>query len=144
MRPGGSLAGVKAFASKLPENAARIAGTLTLLNDDTASVIGPEIFADAVILAQYYLDEASRLVATGAVDPKLREAEQLREWLVARDTDIVGLRAVYQLGPSSIRQADKARAAMKVLEEHHCVRPLPDGAEIDGKHQREAWRVIRA
>jgi hypothetical protein len=144
MGQGGSLSGVKAFASKLPENTARIAGVLTLLSDHNARQIDHKALADAILLAKYYLAEASRLVATGAVDPKLRQAETLREWLLSRNSDVVGLRTIYQLGPSSIRQADVARAAMKLLEEHQWVHPLPDGAAIEGHHHREAWRFARA
>lgn len=139
----GSLAIVQAFASKLPEHAARIAATLTLIRDGEADSIDRATLADATELARYYLAEAVRLVAAGAIDPELRQAETLRQWLLARQGGVISLSTIYQCGPNSIRQAAKARAAMKVLVEHGWARSLPDGAEIDGKHHREAWEIVR-
>jgi hypothetical protein len=141
--PKASLAMAKAFASKLPENAARIAGTLALLADPAASQIEAPKLADAIILAKYYLGEAVRLMASGAIDPELRLAESLVEWLHAQAGQTIGLRDIYRLGPNAIRQADKARRVMAVLCEHGWARPMPDGAEIEGQRHKEAWEIIR-
>jgi hypothetical protein len=143
LAPAASLAGVKAFASKLPENAARIAGVLALMDDDGAELIEADMLADAIELAKYYLAEAIRLIAAGAVSPHLHRAETLRQWLLGLKSNIVPLAQVYQLGPSSLRQADKARETMKILAEHGWLRPMPDGGVIDGKLYREAWRIVR-
>jgi hypothetical protein len=143
LRPASSLSAVKAFASKLPENAARVAGVLTLVDDDRASMIEADTLANAIELAKYYLSEAVRLIAVGAVSPHLHRAETLRQWLLSLKASVVSLSQVYQLGPSSLRQADKARESMKILAEHGWLRPLPDGAVIDGKLYREAWRIVR-
>ena len=72
------------------------------------------------------------------IDPDLQQAEELRRWLGDRSDDTISLIKIYQLGPSRLRQADKARAAMGVLAEHGWVIPLPDGARFDGKFCREA------
>ena len=143
LAPGRSLSTVKAFASKLPENAARAAGILTLIASPDADCIEDDVLADAILLAKYYLSEASRLVATGSIDPALRQAEGLRHWLISRADDLIDLRTIYQMGPSAIRQASKAREAMKVLEEHGWATRLQEGAVIDDKFHREAWRIVR-
>ncbi|GGD61002.1 DUF3987 domain-containing protein [Erythrobacter arachoides] len=140
---GGKLVTAKAFASKLPENAARIAGIFTLLENPGASTIAPETFANAIELAKFYLHEATRLVATGAIDPEVQRAETLRIWLLERPVDVIGLSEVYQLGPTSLRQANTARAAMAILEAHGCVRLINGGAVIDGKKYRDAWEIVR-
>lgn len=139
----GSLAMVRAFASKLPENAARIAGTLALIRDARARSIDEDTLADAIALAKYYLAEAVRLVASGAIAPELRQAEVLREWLLSQPGNVIGLTTIYQRGPNSIRQADKARAAMGVLVEHGWAKALDRGAVIDGKARKEAWSIVR-
>lgn len=141
--PKGSLVGAKAFASKLPENAARIAGILTLVANPNATEIAATDLADAIQLAKYYLNEAVRVVATGAVDPELRRAEVLREWLLSRKVDKIGLRTIYQMGPSSIRQADRARSSMTVLVDHGWARALKMGATIDGVAHKDAWEIVR-
>ena len=141
--PKASLAIAKAFASKLPENAARIAGTIRLIADPHASQIDAATLADAIIIAKYYLGEAVRLIASGAIDPEMRLAQTLLEWLHAQPGKVIGLRDIYRLGPNAIRQADKARRAMGVLCEHGWARPLPDGAEIGGQRHKEAWEIVQ-
>ena len=142
LAPAGSLAMVRAFASKLPENAARIAGALTLIDTPEAGAISAGVLGDAIRLAQYYLEEAKRLTAAGAIDPELRNAETLRQWLLERPGDLIGIRTIYQLGPNAIRHAAKARSAMAVLEAHGWAIPKP-GAMIDGAPCKEAWEIVR-
>lgn len=141
--PRGSLAMARPFASKLPEHAARMAGTLTLIANPQASTVEAATLASAIDLAKYYLSETLRLIASGAIDPELRLAETLREWLQSRPGTMIGLRDIYRLGPNAIRQADKARRAMAILVEHGWARPLPDGAEIEGQCHKEAWGIVR-
>lgn len=123
--------------------AAIIAGTLTLIANPAASQIEAATLADAISLAKYYLGEAVRLMASGAIDPELRLAEALLEWLQSQPGNLIGLRDIYRLGPNAIRQADKARRVMGILAEHGWARPLPDGAEMEGQRHKEAWEIVR-
>lgn len=143
MGPGAALAGIKPFASKLLEQAARMAGVITLMEQAEATTIEADIFDSVMILAHYYCGEALRLIESGYVSPQLEEAENLRRWLQARDGNVVSLRQVYQFGPNAIRDAKKARAIMAVLEEHGWLIPLDDGTVIDGRHVKEAWTIVR-
>ena len=65
--PGGELEGVRSFASKSPEQAARIAGVLTLYENINAPEVSPQVMAQAVDLAQFYLGEAKRLAEAAEV-----------------------------------------------------------------------------
>jgi len=57
---------------------------------------------------------------------------------------VIGLATIYQSGqPKSLRTAKAAREAMQTLTEHGWAVPIPDGAIIDGKRHRNAWRIIR-
>ncbi len=143
MLPQASLDQVKAFANKLADHAARIAGTLALMADPHTSDIDAAMLGNAINLAKYYLAEALRLTAAGAIDPELRRAEVLRKWLLEQPGDVIGLRTIYQYGPSGIRQADKARSAMALLVDHGWAVSISGGATIDGKAHRSAWRIIR-
>lgn len=144
MGPGQPLESVKPFANKLTENAVRLAGILTLIADPDAIEIDAPTLADAATLTRYYLDEAVRLTDAAATDPAMKRADTLRRWLLSRPGDTIGLATIYQSGqPKSLRTAKAARDAMGILEAHgHAVR-LPDGATIDGKRHREAWRIVR-
>lgn len=138
------LESVRPFASKLTENAVRLAGILTLIGDAQAIEIDAGTLAHASTLARYYADEAVRLTDAAATDPAMKRADTLRRWLLSRPGDSIGLATIYQTcQPKSLRTAKAAREAMLALTDHGCVVPMPDGATIDGKRHKEAWRIVR-
>ena len=141
MAPGGTLQPIKPFASKLAENAVRLAGILTLIANSNATEIAELTLADAFTLAEYYADEALRLTDAANISQELKRADAVLQWLRERKAPIVGLRPIYQSGPYAIRSAAMASAAMQTLEDHGYVHPMPDGAEIDGTRHRRAWRI---
>ncbi|MCL1629964.1 YfjI family protein [Roseibaca sp. V10] len=69
--PGGSLAHITGTASKAAEQAARIAGVLTLWRDLQAPAVEACDMADAIALAQFYLSEASRLASAATVSAEM-------------------------------------------------------------------------
>ena len=79
---GRELDPVRGLANKLPEHAARIAAVLTLANDIAASEVGTDEMRASIELTQHYAAEAMRLFSAGRVSADLREAEQLRVWLL--------------------------------------------------------------
>lgn len=73
--PGASLAGVKPWASKAAEHAARVAGVVTVAEDRHAAAIGGETMAGAIAVAIFYLGEHVRLMGQSVA--RLRD-ERLR------------------------------------------------------------------
>ncbi len=141
--PGGALEPIKGFANKLPEHAARMAGVLELAANGETELIGHGSIEKGIALARFYAGEALRLFHAGSIPPEIVQAEKLLSWLhVEWGKPLVGISHVYQRGPNSIRTKYKARAAINVLEEHGWLHPVPDGAEIDGKRHRDAWRIV--
>lgn len=96
-------------------------------------------------VVQHYASEAIRLSAAGFVDPKLSAAvrllDWLRKWLAARERDTIALAEIYRLGPPDIRSAEAAKDAVRLLESHGWLVRVPGGAEIDGEHRRDVWRL---
>jgi hypothetical protein len=151
---GGDLEQVKSFASKSPEQAARLAGVLTLWADLGASVVSAETMANAIELAQFYLFEAKRLAEAATVTEEIDRAEELRRWImgiwqtmaVSQNRDPLTLvpRDVVNFGPNSIRETVTVKKLMKVLADHGWLAQLDAGTVIDGKARRLAYRVVRA
>jgi hypothetical protein len=143
MKPNGPLAAIKPFASKLAEQAARIAGVLTLVANPKATEIDAQTLGDAINLAQYYLSEAERLTAVGMIDPEFRAAQGLLDWLQARPSNLIGLTDIYQKSPRALglRTVKTAKAAMQILADHGWVTTLHNGAMIDRKFCSAAWEV---
>lgn len=144
--PGGEWDSIRGVIGKLPEQAARLATVIAVFErgrDDVPELTAGDL-AKGVTLAEFYALEALRLLDAEGMDPKMRVAEDLREWLVGDGwgEELIGLRFICQRGPRTVRAADKAREAMAILERNGHVALLPKGAEIGGQRCREAWRVI--
>ena len=74
-------------------------------------------------------------------DPNINLAIQTLEWIKRKRPDqIFPIADIYQLGPTQIRNAKKAKTIMQILQEHEAVIEIQD-ALIDGKKVRSAWRL---
>ena len=144
--PGNDLAELSGTASKIAEQAARIAGVLTLFENLDAPSVPLRHVADAITLARYYLGEALRLSQLATLSAEVARAEALRKWLL--DTfphDEVLLRDVQNGGPTrALREGPKARVALTLLERNGWLVPMEPGAVVRGKVRKEAWRVDRS
>jgi len=142
--PGGDLAHITGTASKGAEQAARIAGVLTLWRNIDAVTVEAGDMADAIDLAQYYLSEASRLASAATVSAEMDRAEALRRWVLGSWTEPeIMARDVVQFGPNALRETPKARAALGILERHGWLVPLEPGTLVRGAARKEAWRIVR-
>ncbi|MBC2836425.1 YfjI family protein [Paragemmobacter straminiformis] len=143
--PGRSLRRVTGSASKIAEQAARIAGVLTLWRDLHAPQVDVATMADGIILAQFYLSEALRLADAATVSAEIERAETLRAWLLdSFPHREVTVRDVVQLGPNALREAPKAKAAIALLVTHNWLIPLERGTVIRGAARKEAWLKVGA
>lgn len=137
---GRSLRRVTGSASKIAEQAARIAAVLTLWRDLHAPYVTVETMGDGIILAQFYLSEALRLSDAATISAEIERAETLRSWLMESfPYREITVRDVVQLGPNSLREAPKARAAIALLAAHNWLTPLEKGTVIRGAARKEAW-----
>ncbi|SHN59853.1 DUF3987 domain-containing protein, partial [Oceanicella actignis] len=143
--PGGDLANVTGYASKAAEQAARIAGVLTLWRDLDAEAVAPADIADGIALAKFHLGEAKRLSEAATVSAEIEAAEALRRWLLESWAEPeVMVRDVVQFGPGKLRESPKARKALKLLEGHGWLVPPKPGTVVRGAARKEAWRIVRA
>ncbi len=134
----------RAYASKAAEQAARIAGVLTLWGNIEAAEVSPEAMGWGVKLAQFYLSEAKRLAEAGLVSEETAKAETLRKWLLEScPYPEVMVRDVVRMGPGKLRESKAARATFTVLEKSGWVVRLPEGAEVRGMSRKEAFRIVR-
>lgn len=142
--PGRDLAHITGAASKAAEQAARMAGVLTLWRDLEASDVQEELMSHAIELAQFYLGEASRLANTAHVSAEVDRAETLRKWLIETwwEPDVMA-RDVVQYGPNALRETPKARAALEMLEQYGWLRRHDPSAFIRGKTRKEAWSIMK-
>lgn len=142
--PGGDCETITGYASKAAEQAARIAGVLTLWNDLDAVEISAGQMDAGIRLARFYLTEAQRLASMATISAGIGKAEQLRKWMLSpsHGKPFLLTRDVLNRGPKSLRESPEAKAAIAVLAANGWLLPLPAGTVIDGRARREAWRIV--
>ncbi|WP_395005029.1 YfjI family protein [Cypionkella sp.] len=141
---GGTFAHLTGTASKAAEQAARIAGVLTLWRNLFAVKVEANDMTDAIDLARFYLSEASRLASAALVSIQIDRAETLRKWLLETFTkDEVTPRDVVNAGPNALRDTNKVKEALRILEEHGWLERLEAGTVVQGRSCKEAWRIVR-
>jgi hypothetical protein len=145
MKVGGELHGARALVNKMPEQAARIAAVLILVDTNlVAPGITAEYMARGINLAKHYAAEAVRLNEVAAANTELIKAQGLLDWLTNEWTEPeVSLPEIYQFGPASIRDADTASQLATILAAHGWLREIEGGATIRGKRRRVAWSVVK-
>lgn len=141
MAPDRELSPIRGLAAKAAEHALRLAGILALVDDIHASHLNRHHVECGIELAQHYLNEGLRLFHSAADDPDLVLAERCLTWARTQPECRFAAVTLYQRGPAQIRDKRTAERILGVLESHGLARPLPQGAEIDGKRRVNAWEV---
>jgi hypothetical protein len=142
---GGTYEPIRGLGNKLAEHVARLAGVLTIIDNADVRSIGADALGRAAMIGDYYASEALRLFEAGQVAPEVRAAEKLLDWLMSSwGEPNIGLVAIYQKGPNSIRDAGAAKRAVGILESHNWLTRLEgNGHQVGGKPVKEAWRINR-
>lgn len=86
MKAGADLSELKDRTSKALENACRIAGVLSVIeNGMAAREITEEHLGRGLILMQWYLAEALRIQSAAIIPQSVLDAESLSRWLISRN-----------------------------------------------------------
>jgi hypothetical protein len=137
----GEYADVKAWASKAGAQVLRIAGVLTLVDNDEAETIHVRAIERAAQLVEYHLTEAARIVGTARVPTHLRNAELLLDWCRRTERTLLYSADAMRNGPGPIRDTDTFREAVETLEAHGWTDRIEGGSIIDGKRRALVWQL---
>lgn len=142
--PGQPMEHVRAYASKSAEQAARIAGVLTLWADLNAPEVTPQAMGWGIELAQFYLTEAQRLAEAGLVSEETAKAERLRRWLVESwpHGEVIPSE-ILQHGPNALRERKALDGPLSMLLKAGHLLPLDAGTVIRGTARKEAYQIVR-
>lgn len=141
-RSGEAFELIEGFASKIAEQACRIAGIITVFENPDAQEVGIAATKNGIEFCEWYLQEMLRLRECGLVSPEVRDAEKLRKWLNAkRIGSVVTPRDIARNGPRPAFNADYARSLMNILEDHSCVQAMPRNSIVDGVAVKQSWNV---
>ena len=128
---GKELADARPFASKAAEQAARIAGVVTLFNDPGALEVGEAAMDGAIQVMDFYLNEHLRLMGTGKQQQTDKRLRTLLEWMQGQDA-IVTTRHIAQKAPRAVRnlKTQGVQALLDELAARGYIRPLGAGWEV--------------
>ncbi|MFZ5635572.1 MAG: DUF3987 domain-containing protein [Pseudomonadota bacterium] len=135
----GDFQGIRPWASKAGAQILRIAGVLSLVDDNRADVIPLEKVERATSLMQHYLHEAARINGTAIVPRRIEDAEALIQWCRRTRRSWLYSADVLRFGPGAIRTRDAFLAAMMLLETTGWVEKEQRGVMLDGKLRARAW-----
>jgi hypothetical protein len=150
-RPGGPYEEIGDFASKMTENATRIAAVLAhyegaeLLKKDGLSANAANAGARIV---QFYAGEALRLYGAGRIEDDADNAQILIDFIRKRGLAQVGKQWLSQNAPKAVRPAQVLSRAITLLVEYNHLVEIKGGAVIDHgagtKWFRDGYTVIAA
>ncbi|STX44499.1 5' DNA primase TraC [Legionella donaldsonii] len=117
---GGELCDVRDVASKLADNAARLAALFNFFEFGIDEDVSAESFDGASLIALWHLNEARRFFGELALSPVLINADRLESWLIGyckkNNLRTVPTSIVLQTGPSCVRKASDMRLALHELQ----------------------------
>jgi putative DNA primase/helicase len=126
---GGELYDVRDCASKIADNAARLAALFHAFEDESGGMIGVDSVERATRITAWHLHEARRFFGEIALPPELADAVRLDGWLIEygrrERTSTIPTREAQRLGP--IRVKDRLSAGLRELEELERVRVEQEG-----------------
>ncbi len=140
---------IRPFISKATEHVARLAGVLTLYGAPDATAISEGRITQGIMLVDFYLKEAIRLMEQGKADEgtNLMTAEKCLAWVkgLSAETYPKGVFAtcdLYQRGPSEVRTAEQARRYLWQLARHGWIKRLSGTVTTHGQLRREGWQRL--
>lgn len=119
--PGNELEGYEGLASKYGEQIARISGVFCAF-EDKEDQITPATMNSAIDLARWHFSEARRITGAGIINKELRNAIQLKDWLIdhflENKSDHVTASHILNFGPTNLRNAKARDEALVILKKH--------------------------
>jgi len=136
LRLGGELYDVRDVASKIADNAVRIAALFQIFEYEDTGSIGLEAFEGAQRIAAWHLNEARRFYGELALSEEQANVMRLDTWLVdhCRKTDVnyISRRETQQnIIPACLRKKENLDDALKELVEINRARLVQDGRRKD-------------
>ena len=131
LKNGGQLYDVRDVASKVADNAARIASLFQVFEDGMGGAVSSGCFHSASRIAAWHLNEARRFFGELAMPEEQRSAVMLHDWLLdycrREKVEIIPCRTIQQFGPNATRVKNKLDAVLQVLENQDRLKIITNG-----------------
>jgi Protein of unknown function (DUF3987)/Bifunctional DNA primase/polymerase, N-terminal len=127
MREGGKLFHLKDWASKLPGEAARIAGIMhcVSISPDDGGIIGVAVTEQALNLCVLLIDQAIAVFDLMQRDPVMEDGQRVLRWIRRQANPQFTIRDCFCAHQAHFKKVDPVYPAIRLLEQHGYVQPAP-------------------
>ena len=133
-RPGGELAQLSEWSTKVESSVARLSGLLHLAHGFNADqVVSDATMAAAITVGEYWIAHAKAVYALWDIDKEAAAAGVVLGWLAEHGQGEVSVRDIYAAHRSLFPRATDVAAPLALLVERGWLRPLFDGPLVVGK-----------
>lgn len=119
----GDLYDVRDVASKIADNAARLAALFQGFEKEIDSEIQLDVFEKASRIVLWHLNESKRFFRELSLSPELTNLVKLEKWLVTycerNNVDKIPTKIVLQYGPASMRTEQALFETINMLQQYH-------------------------
>jgi len=130
-------------ASKIAEQALRVAGVLTVIKHGyQCQFIDVVEMKAGIRLARYSLDELLRITNQAVIDPDTKDAIKLLEWITDKGHKLLYPVLIQQTAPNALRKKERYERALFKLIEHRYIELLENGTVVDGIKRKEVYKVL--
>ena len=131
LKVGGELQDVRDVASKIADNAARIAALMQIFEGNIDDGVGEGAFEGASRIAAWHLHESLRFFGGVAQPEEMADAARLDKWILAyckrEGVSQVSTKKVQQFGPGGLRDRTSIESAVHQLNSLARARIVEDG-----------------
>jgi replicative DNA helicase len=132
LAPGGQLAHVDTWAGKLRGNVLRLAALLHVGHDRHGDV-SAESVADAITLADYFVDHMLAISERWGMDEGVAKARVVFDWITRNGHDEFTVRDLHASNRRQFATSEDTIPPLKVLVEAGYIRPMFDGPIVVGR-----------
>lgn len=139
---GGSFYQIRHFAANAADHILKLAGLITIYENDQADIIADHYIIWAEHLFLYYASEYKKIIENSHRTEELNKAQKLLNWLKAEAIknmdEVIGYRYILQRTHDEFRTTKVLDHYLKILAEHKCIMLLEHRKQIRVRNEPEA------
>lgn len=117
----GEFCGIKDFAAKAAENAARLAGIFHIFDRENGDLISVETMQKGIGIMVWYLSEIKHVFLNDCLSQENQDAKVLIDWLVKNNFRTYKIADLLRNAPTKLRNKQRRDDAISVLESHYYI-----------------------